>query len=145
MCKRDFFEEVNTNFVSMWIPSVYLAFDETLYLYSGRIGIKQYDHSKPAKYRTLDRILCNAKVSYTYYSLPYASKSDKQGNTASKYYVTGTDEYMKYLVTNTSQCVSLEGCNISSMDRHFTSVTSAIWGLRWFIMVAGTMRSKGNS
>ena len=145
VCIKDFFEEVNTNFVSMWIPSVYLAIDETLYLYRGRIGIKQCDPSKPAKYRALDCILCNAKVRYTYYSLPYASKSDKQGNTASKYSVTGTDEYMTYLVTNTSQCVSLGGCNISSMDRYFTSLTSAIWGLRWFIMVAGTIGSKENS
>lgn len=78
MCIRDFFEKVNTNFVSMWIPSVYLAIDATLYLYRGRIGIKQYDPSKPAKYRTLDCILCNARVPYTYYSLPYASKSDNK-------------------------------------------------------------------
>ena len=40
----------------------YVAIDETLYPYSGSIIIKQYNPSKPAKYRLLYHSLCDAVV-----------------------------------------------------------------------------------
>ena len=35
---------------------------------------------------------------YTYYSLPYAGKPEVVDRFVSKYYMTGTDKYAKYLV-----------------------------------------------
>ena len=40
---REFFEKVNKNNASIRYPSSFLAIDETLYPYRGRIGIKQYN------------------------------------------------------------------------------------------------------
>ena len=54
--------------------------------------MKQYNPSKPAKYG-LHRSLCDAKVPYTYFTLPYAGRPEQQGENI--YYVTGTDEYTK--------------------------------------------------
>ena len=105
-------------------PSPYLAIDETLYPYRGPIGIKKYNPSKPAKYGLLNHNLCDAVVPYTYYTLPYAGKPSKTNNKASKYYISGTDEYIKYLVNGVNYCNSIDGSNIS-MDRCFTSVTIA--------------------
>ena len=73
------------------------------------------------KYWILYYSSCAAEVPYTYCGLPYAGKPDVQGNTASKYNVIGSDEFMKYLVTNTIRYVSLEGCSFS-MDKYFISV-----------------------
>ena len=71
-CIRDFFETVNEKNASMRSPPPYLAIDEIHYPYRGSIGIKQYNPSKPAKYGLFNRNLCDAVVSYTYYTLPYA-------------------------------------------------------------------------
>ena len=105
-------------------PSSYLAIDETLYPYSGYISIKKYNPSKPAKYGLLNRSLCDAVVPYTYYTLPYSGKPSKRNNEASKYYISETDEYTKYLVNGVNHYNSIDGSNIS-MDRHFTPVTIA--------------------
>ena len=86
-------------------------------------------------------MLCDAIVPYTYFSLPYAGKLevlDKENPTAS-YYVTGTDEYTKYLVNGFSTVANMPGCNIS-MDRYFTSVPLAQWCLERNITIVGTMR-----
>ena len=45
------------------------------------------------------------------------------------YYITGTDEYTKYLVNEISKHNSIEGSNIL-MDRYFTSVSLAKWALK---------------
>ena len=82
----------------MRYPSSYLAIDET-YPYCGRIGIKQYNPSKPAKYGLLYRRLCDSAIPYTYFTLAYAGKPNNVGsNEASKFYVSSTDEYTQYLV-----------------------------------------------
>ena len=60
--------------------------------------------------------------------LPHAEKPEETAGEAAKFYVTGTDKYTKYLVTELSQYNSIEGCNIP-MDWYFTSVTLAEWGL----------------
>ena len=90
-CMRSFFESFNKNISKFRYPSSYLAVDETLYSYRGRIGFKQYNPSKPVKHGLLYRSLCDATVPYTYFSLPYAGKPeilDKE-NPATSYYVTG--------------------------------------------------------
>lgn len=136
---REFFEAVNQNNGKMRNPSFYLAIDETLYPYRGRIGMKQYNPRKPAKYGLLYRSLCDAEVPYTYFTLPYGGKPDEENEEYGKYHVTGTDNYTKYLVEEFSKINSLEGCNIS-MDRYFTSVPLARWATENKFTIVGTMR-----
>ena len=76
---REFFEKVNKNNASMRYPSSYLAIDETLYPYCGRIEIKQYNPSKPTKYGLLYRSLCDSTIPYTYFTLPYAGNPNNVG------------------------------------------------------------------
>ena len=85
----------------MRYQSSYLATHETLYPYRGRIGIKQYNPSKPAKYGLLYRSLCNSTINIIHlFYFAYAGKPNKVvSNEASIFYVSGTDEYKKYLVT----------------------------------------------
>ena len=134
---RDFFELMNKNNATSRIPSPYTSIDETLYPYRGHIGLKQYNPSKPAKYGLLYRSLCDASIPYTYWTLPYAGKPDVLG---SDYYVTGTDEYTKYLVTQFTKHCPMDGRNIS-LDRYFTSVSVAEWCLSKKITIVGTMRT----
>ena len=86
-------------------------------------------------------MLCDAAVHYTYFFLPYAGKPEvlNKENPATSYYVTGTDEYTKYLVNDFSTVTNMSGCNIS-MDRYFTSVPLAQWCLERNITIVGTMR-----
>ena len=90
------FEKVKENNAKARYPSSYLAIDETLYRYRGHINFKQYNPSKPAKYGMLYRSFCDSSVQYTYFILPYAGKPEDLNNEASKFYITGTDEYSKY-------------------------------------------------
>ena len=138
-CMREIMEDMNKNNASARYPPPYLAIDETLYPYRGHIGFKQYNPSKPAKYGLLYRSLCDSSISYTYYTLPYGGKPEVIGGDGAKFYVTGTDEYTKYLVTGVSKYNDIRGCNIS-MDRYFTSVTIARWCSERGITIVGTMR-----
>ena len=61
-CMWSFFESFNKNISKFYYPSSYLAVDKTLYPYHGRIGFKQFNHSKPAKYGLQYRSLCDATV-----------------------------------------------------------------------------------
>ena len=135
---REFFMKMNENNGRCHNPSPYVSVDETLYLYRGRIGMKQYNPSKPAKYRLLNRSLCDPKVPYTYSTLTYAGKPEVIGT--NDYYVTGCDEYTKGLVNNFQIYGTLQGRNIS-LDRYFTSVTLAEWCLERNIIIVGTLKS----
>lgn len=136
---REFFEAANELFVRLRTPGTHMAIDETLFPYRGRIGFKQYNPKKPAKYGILFRSGCDSTVQYTYFSLPYAGKPQVLG---SPYYITGTDNYTKYLVENiikTGGTACMKGRNIS-LDRYFTSMTIAEWCLEKDITITGTMR-----
>ena len=135
----EIFEAMNSRNASMRCPSALLAVDETLYPYRGHIGFKQYNPQKPAKYGLLYRSLCDSTVTYTYFSLAYAGKPEVVGGNGAKFYITGTDEYTKYLVNGLSRYTSIQGCNIS-MDRYFTSVFLAEWALQKKFTIVGTMR-----
>ena len=50
---RKIFEIFNANYATLRIPSEYLAFDETLYVYRGMVKLKQCIRNKPAKYGRL--------------------------------------------------------------------------------------------
>ena len=83
-----------------------------LYSYQGHISFKQKNLSKPAKYGFLYCSLCDASVPYTHYTLPYTGKLDIIDVEANKYYVTGTDNYTKYLVNSFCKFNKIKGCNI---------------------------------
>ena len=138
-CFREYFEAINNRFAILRRPSQHTAIDETLYPYRGKIGFKQYNPSKPGKYGLLYRSFCDSEVQYTYFSLPYAGKPEEAPD---QYYVTGTDNYTKYLVDNVIRIAgadSVKGRNIS-LDRYFTSMTIAEWCLERNITITGTMR-----
>ena len=81
----------------------------------------------------------DSPIPYTYYSLPYAGKSKKVEGPTAKYYITGTDEYSKYLINDLPVYCDRQGINIS-MDRYFTSVSLATWALEKHITTVGTMK-----
>ena len=85
----------------------------------------------------LYRSLSDAEVPYSYFTLSYNGKPDSPDN---EYYVTGTDEYLKYLVNNFLSNNKFTGRNIS-LGRYFTSVTLAQWCLEKKISIVGTMRT----
>ena len=138
---RFFFESFNGNISKANYPSSCLAVDETLCLYCGKIGFKQYNPNKPAKYGLLYQSLCDTIVPYTYFSLPYAEKPEvlNKENLAVSYYVTGTDKYTKYLVKGFSTDSNMSCCNFP-MDRCFTSIPLAQWSLERNITIVDTMR-----
>ena len=98
------------------------------------MGFKQYNPSKPAKYGLHYRSLSDTEVPHTYFTLPYAGKPNELDGKVTKYYVTGTVEYTKYLVTQFIMYNDIYGCSIL-MDQYFTSVaTTTIFGtmkLNW--------------
>ena len=118
-------------------PLPYISVDETLYPYRGRIGMKEYNPCKPAKFGLLYRSLCDAKVGYTYSTLPYAGMPEVIGANG---YVTGFDKYTKWMVNNFQIYGTLQGRNIS-LDRYFTSETLAKWCLERNITIVGTLKS----
>ena len=142
-CMQEIFEAMNSCNASMRCPLALLAVDETLYPYSGHIGFKQYNPHKPAKYGLLYRSLCDSTVTYTYFSLAYACKPEVIGGNGAEFYITGTDEYTKYLVNGLSCYTSTQGCNATfrwtatffSMDRYFL----AEWALQKKFTIVGTM------
>ena len=95
--------------------------------------------NKPAKYGLLHQILCDSSIPYSYYSLPYAGKPEKLEGPTARYYITGTDEYSKYLINELHVYCNQQGINIS-MDCYFTSISLATWALEKNITIADTMR-----
>ena len=125
---RELFEKMNENNARWRNSSGLLAINETLYSYKATIGFKQCNPSKPSKYGLLYRNLCDSLTNYTHCWLLYADKPEITKGLASKYYVTGMDEYTKYLVNEISKYISLEVSNIL-MDRYLTSVFLLEWAL----------------
>ena len=72
--------------------------------------MKQYNPNKPAKYGILYHTLSDARVPYTYYTLPYAGKPNTF--TERSEYVTDTDNYTKWLVKGAERSVDLRGRNV---------------------------------
>ena len=135
---REFFMKMSKNNEKCHNPLPYVSVDETLYPYRERIGMNQYNPSKLAKYGLLYRRLCDTKVPYTYSALPYAGKPEVFG--ANDYYVTGCDEYTKWLLNNFQIYGTLQGQNFS-LDRYFTRVTLAEWCLERNITIVDTLKS----
>ena len=85
---REFFNSFNEQCSRLRVPSEFLSLDETLYPFRGRISMKQYNPNKPAKYGMLYRSISDARIPYTYNTLPYAGKPNVI--TEHSEYVTGT-------------------------------------------------------
>ena len=64
-----------------------------LYPFRGKISVKQYNPNKPAKYGLLYRSISDARLPYTYNTLPYAGKPSNI--IPESEYVTETDNYTK--------------------------------------------------
>ena len=101
-------------------PSPYLAIDETMYPYRGSTDIKKYNPSKPVSMgfsiAAYVMLLCLIRTIHSHVPVNH------QKHEASKYYISGTDEYTKYLENGVNHYNSIDGSNIS-MDRYFTLVT----------------------
>ena len=125
---HSFFKKFNRNIATACYPSSYLAVDETLYSYCRKTGFKQFNASKPARYGLLYCSPCDAVVSNTYYSLPFAGKPEilDNENTASKFYVSGRDKYTKYQVKGFSVVSQIDN-GLISVDRYFTSIPLVRW------------------
>ena len=117
---RDFFNSFNQHCAQLRIPSELLSLDETLNPYRGRVTIKQYNPNKPAKYGVLYRSISDATLPYIYNTLACAGKPNTI--TPQSEYVTGTDNYTKYLIKGLERYVDIRGRNVS-IDRFFTSMT----------------------
>lgn len=98
--------------------------------------MKQYNPNKPAKYGMLFRSISDARLPYTYNTLPYAGKPNVI--TQQSEYVTGTDNYTKYLMKGLERYINLKGRNLS-IDRYFTSMTIASWLLNRGMTVVTTI------
>ena len=70
--------------------------------------------------------------------MAYAGKPESTDGPAANCYLTGTDEYTKYLVNVFSAYKSIQGCNIS-MDRYFTLISLAPWALENKFIIVETM------
>ena len=114
---REFFNDFNQNCSKLCIPSEFLSIDETLYPLHRHISLKQYNPNKPAEYGLLYRSISDVQLPYTYNTLPHAGQPNiiipELG------YVSGTDNYTKYLVKGLEHAVDIRGWNIS-MDHYFT-------------------------
>ena len=85
------------------------------------------------------RSLCDSSIPCSYYSLSYACKPEKVEGPAAKYYITGTDEYSKYLINKLSLHCNLQRINIP-IDRYFTSISLTTWALEKNITIVGTIK-----
>ena len=138
---RDVFESFNHNCSSCIVPGDFLSLDETLYPMKTRIGFKQFNPNKPAKYELLFKSINACRYPYTFRTAPYVGKPKNHSNQEQcKFYVRGTEDTVKRLVTDLEQHTSLSGRNIS-YDRLYTSISLAKWLLERNITTVGTLQA----
>ena len=82
---------------------------------------------------------CDTLIPFTYYSLPYAGKLEKVEGPVANHYITGTNEYSKYLINKLSAYRNPQGINIS-IDCYFTSFSLATWVLEKNTTDVSTMK-----
>ena len=120
-----------------WVitPHDCLALDETLCPTRTGLNFKQYYRSKPAKYRMLFRSINLARFPYTFTAVVYARRPKQHNSDLCKYYVRGTEEMVKTLVTNLKRCTSSfwKKCNLWSLLslNYVRKVASEKKLLRW--------------
>ena len=124
---RDIFESFNHSCSSCVLPTDFLSLDETLYLIITRIGFKQFNPNKPAKYGLLFKSINAFRYPYTFRTASYVGKPRNHSNQEQcQFYVCGTEDTVKRLVANLKKHTSLSGRNIS-YGRLYTSISLAKW------------------
>ena len=113
-----------------------MSLDETLYPIRNQIGFKQYNPDKPAKYGMLFKSLNSAGIPYLHRTVVYSSKPEREAN---EFYLKGTANYVKSLVSGLQKYVKLDGGNIS-MERLYTSMPTTRWLLDLNVTVIGTLQ-----
>ena len=113
-----------------------MSLDEKLYSMRNQIGFKQYNPDKPAKYGMLFKSLNSAGIPYLHRTVVYSSKPEGEAN---EFYLKGTANYVKSLVSGLQKYVKLDGRNIS-MDRLYTSIPTTRWLLDLNVTVIGTLQ-----
>jgi len=134
---RDFFEMFNSNCTKYLTPDQFLSIDETLYPMRHQIAFRQYNPDKPAKYGLLFKSLNSAGLPFLHRTVVYSGKPEGEPN---QFYIKGTNNYVKKLVTDTKRVVPLQGRNIS-MDRLYTGLPISKWLLENKITMIGTLMS----
>lgn len=134
---REIFEMLNVNCARHVIPDDFLSLDETLYPMRVQISFKQFNPSKPAKYGLLFKSINAARYPYTFLVVVY---SGKPKGPPGEYYVPGTDEIVKSMVSRLKRTNNLQGRNIS-YDRLYTSIPLAKWLLEQGVTSVGTLKS----
>ena len=135
---RYLFEECNKLFARVMIPECYLSLDETLYPMRIQINLdklnRQYNSDKPAKYGMLFKSINSATYPYTYQSHIYCGKPKGEPN---EFYISGTENYIQYLVNKLSSYHDIRQRNIST-DRLYSSLSVTNWLLDKGITMVGT-------
>ena len=80
---RDVFESFNHNCSSCVVPGDFLSLDETLYPMRTRIGFKQFNPNKSAKYGLLFKSINACRYPYTFRTAPYVGKPRNHSNQSS--------------------------------------------------------------
>ena len=137
---RHIFEIFTKSCGSVISPHGYLALDETLYPMRTGLNFKQYHRSKTAKYRMLFRSINSARFLYTFTAVVHAGRPKQYNSDLRKYFVRGTEETVKTLVTNLERCTNLAGRNVT-YDRFYTSIALGKWLLERNITSVGTIQA----
>ena len=120
---RYMFEVIVDRWSRPIIPDEHITIDETLYNLYTQVQFKVYNKGKPQKYGVNFKSLNAVSYPYTYTNHVYAGKPVGCPN---QFYLSGTDNYTKYLVDYLSERIVLSGRNLT-MDRLYTSVEIAEW------------------
>ena len=101
-----------------------------------QINFRQNNPDKSAKYGMLFNSINSATYPYTYQGHVYCGKPKGEPN---EFYISGTENYIQYLVNKLSSYHDITGRNIL-MDRLYSSLSVAKWLLDKGITMVGTMQ-----
>ena len=102
-----------------------------------QISFKQFNPSKPAKYRMLYKSINACRYPFTFSTAVYSCKPKAE---PTSYYTPGTSQTVKYLIQNLECHTNLVGRNIP-YDRLYTSIPMAQWLVDHGITSVGTLQS----
>ena len=74
---RPFYDMITRSFTNAYLPAQSICIDESLYLYKGRIGFRQYNPHKRARYGFKSYELCEASSGYCWKFMLYTGEDLK--------------------------------------------------------------------
>ena len=104
------FELWNNNLMKPMNPSEYMTLDKTLLASKHQLAFVTYNPRKSAKYGVNFKSVNDARFPYTYRTSVYAGKPQ---NGAGPFYVQGTDNLVKDLVTSVHNQSNCRGKNFT--------------------------------